>query len=124
MVIKLTRKLTGKLALTEIEAELNHSETINAVSHEKRLKDTQLHEKAHALIEKLDLSGFFHFGGQQIHVDLKAINAYQLLSLGVSKIDVSDFCTFCRSDLFYSFRRSFVHKLGKTGHHGAIACLV
>ena len=124
VVIKLARKLTDQQVLTEIEAELNHSKISDAKASEEQLKNKQLHERTHKLLDKLGLSGFFNFGGEQIHVDLKAINAYQLLGMGVSKIDVTDFCTSCRSDLFYSFRRSYLHNLGKTGHHGAIACLV
>ena len=52
--------------------------------------------------------------------NLKNINALQLLQAGVAKVDVSDLCTACRPDLFYSHRQSG----GKTGRQGAIACLI
>ena len=41
-------------------------------------------------------------------LDLRAVNTVQLLSDGVDERNlwVSDACTFCRSDLFYSYRRS------------------
>ena len=51
--------------------------------------------------------------------DLKALNAMQLLELGVGDVDVSDWCTACRPDLFYSHRQSG----GQTGRQGALACM-
>lgn len=41
------------------------------------------------------------------HLDLVAVARSQLESAGVrrSRIDVADFCTACRTDLFYSFRK-------------------
>lgn len=53
------------------------------------------------------------------HPDLKAINAWQLLQLGVNQVDVSSFCTACHPKLFYSHRQSN----GNTGRQGALACL-
>lgn len=38
-------------------------------------------------------------------VDLKQINARQLLEIGVNKIDICPFCTSCNNDLFYSYRK-------------------
>lgn len=52
--------------------------------------------------------------------DLKAFNALQLLESGVVEVDVSDWCTACNPELFYSHRQSS----GKTGRQGAIACLL
>ncbi len=52
--------------------------------------------------------------------DLKAFNALQLLSAGIETVDVSDLCTSCRPDLFFSHRQSG----GLTGRQGALACLV
>jgi YfiH family protein len=51
--------------------------------------------------------------------DLKALNAMQLLESGVTKIDVSDLCTACQPELFYSHRFSS----GRTGRQGAIASI-
>ncbi len=39
------------------------------------------------------------------NVDLKKINARQLLETGVKKIDICPFCTSCNNDLFYSYRK-------------------
>ena len=52
--------------------------------------------------------------------NLKAFNALQLLQAGVSKVDVSNLCTACMPELFYSHRQSG----GATGRQGAIACLI
>lgn len=43
--------------------------------------------------------------GKKWHIDLKAINALWLQKAGVAQIDVSDHCTRCRGDLYWSYRR-------------------
>lgn len=52
--------------------------------------------------------------------DLRAINAMQLLERGLNVVEVSDLCTSCNPDLFYSHRQSG----GITGRQGAIASLI
>jgi hypothetical protein len=54
-------------------------------------------------------------------VDLVEANRLQLLGAGLSEanIEILDFCTCCRSDLFYSFRRDH----GVTGRHQAFISL-
>jgi YfiH family protein len=54
-----------------------------------------------------------------VRPNLKAFNALQLLQSGVSAVDVSNLCTACLPELFYSHRQS----AGITGRQGAIACL-
>ena len=39
------------------------------------------------------------------NVDLKGINAQQLLEIGVKNIDICPYCTSCNNDLFYSYRK-------------------
>jgi len=56
---------------------------------------------------------------EQPRPDLKGLNAMQLLESGVSRIDVTDLCTACQPELFYSHRFS----AGKTGRQGAIASI-
>lgn len=56
---------------------------------------------------------------EKILVDLKRLNAQQLLEMGVREIDVIDKCTSCNVDIFYSYRA----ENGKTGRHSAIASL-
>lgn len=50
-----------------------------------------------------DISGLFRDG----HVDLKLANARQAVELGVSEdnIDICPYCTSCRNDMFYSYRK-------------------
>jgi polyphenol oxidase len=66
------------------------------------------------------LSRLFKNENSRCHPNLKAINAYQLYSQGVPRVDISNACTACRPDLFYSHRQS----AGHTGRQGVIACLV
>lgn len=51
--------------------------------------------------------------------DLKAINAMQLMEAGVTEVDVSDWCTACAPELFYSHRQSG----GTTGRQAALVSL-
>ena len=39
------------------------------------------------------------------NIDLKSINARQLQEIGVEKIDICPYCTSCKNDLFYSYRK-------------------
>ena len=43
-------------------------------------------------------------GREKFHVDLKAMNAMVLRRAGVTQIEISDACTYCRPDLFWSHR--------------------
>ena len=43
--------------------------------------------------------------GSKYYVNLKGVNALALHRAGVRSVDVSDFCTACRTDLFWSHRR-------------------
>ncbi len=51
-------------------------------------------------------------------VDLKLTNAQQAIELGIpeSQIDICPFCTSCRNDLFYSYRK----ENGTTNRHNAV----
>lgn len=48
--------------------------------------------------------------------DLKQINKIQLLASGLEKIDLSEYCTSCQSELFFSYRK----ENGKTARHSAV----
>jgi YfiH family protein len=43
--------------------------------------------------------------GARWHVDLKATNAGQLKALGITQIEISDYCTVANNDVFYSHRK-------------------
>ncbi|MHA8075932.1 peptidoglycan editing factor PgeF [Aquirufa sp. TARAVU-A1A] len=43
--------------------------------------------------------------GARWHVDLKATNAAQLQALGISQIEISDYCTVANNDVFFSHRK-------------------
>lgn len=61
-----------------------------------------------------DISGLFRGG----HVDLKLANARQAVELGVSEdnIDICPYCTSCRNDMFYSYRK----ENGTLNRHNAV----
>lgn len=62
---------------------------------------------------------FIAKGENQIHTDLKLLNARQLAECGVKNIDILTNCTSCNNDLFYSYRADN----GKTGRHAAVASI-
>jgi copper oxidase (laccase) domain-containing protein len=43
--------------------------------------------------------------GARWHVDLKATNAAQLRDLGITQIEISDYCTVANNDVFFSHRK-------------------
>lgn len=54
--------------------------------------------------------------GEKYHLDLKAINAMSLESVGVRYIEISEECTFCQCDRFWSHRASH----GERGSQGGV----
>lgn len=54
--------------------------------------------------------------GEKYHVDLKAINRLSLNRAGVEQVDVSEACTMCRPDLYFSHRTTG----GNRGSQGAV----
>ena len=48
---------------------------------------------------------YITWNGRKYHIDLKRINALWLRKAGVAEIDISDDCTACRNDLYWSHRR-------------------
>ena len=61
---------------------------------------------------------FIEKRGEKYYLDLKAINALALRRAGVEHIDISDVCTYCQCDRFWSHRASH----GKRGSQGALIC--
>ncbi len=71
-----------------------------------------------AIIERFgkDAEPFIIESEGKFHVDLKKINALALRRVGVENIEISDDCTMCRPDLFWSHRVTGVNR----GSQGAL----
>ena len=63
-----------------------------------------------------DVLPYIRQKGEKYYPDLKAINAYALRKAGVRQIEISEHCTWCESDRFWSHR---VTK-GDRGSQGAV----
>ena len=59
---------------------------------------------------------FIEKRGDKYHLDLKAINAMSLNRVGVTQIEISDACTYCQCERFWSHRASH----GERGSQGAV----
>ena len=64
------------------------------------------------------VEAFMERRGEKYHLDLKSINALSLRRAGVQHIDISDVCTYCQCDRFWSHRASH----GERGSQGAVIC--
>lgn len=53
------------------------------------------------------------------NIDLKLVNKVQLLAVGIKKIDLSEDCTSCQTELFFSYRK----ENGHTARHSAVIML-
>lgn len=53
------------------------------------------------------------------NIDLKLVNKAQLLAIGIKKIDLSEDCTSCKTELFFSYRK----EKGHTARHSAVIML-
>lgn len=49
-------------------------------------------------------------------VDLKDVNKFLLNEISVQQVDVSDYCTYCNNDVFFSYRK----ENGDTARHSAV----
>ena len=49
---------------------------------------------------------FMAWNGRKWHIDLKAVNALWLQKAGVQHIDICEDCTCCRTDLYWSHRKT------------------
>lgn len=79
---------------------------------------SEVEEKLLATVK--DGDGLIEYRDGNPFPDLQAFNAMQLIECGVKNIDVSNWCTACHPELFYSHRQSG----GQTGRQGALACLI
>ena len=63
---------------------------------------------------------FFDRRGQSLYLNLWEANRYNLLRVGVTKIEVSEICTGCHPEMWYSHRA----ENGKTGRFGVLMQLL
>ena len=63
-----------------------------------------------------DAEAFIRQTGEKYHVDLKAVNALALRRAGVTDIEISDECTMCQPDRFWSHRITGINR----GSQGAV----
>ena len=63
-----------------------------------------------------EVSSFIEQRGEKFHLDLKQINALSLRRAGVEHIEISDACTYCENDRFWSHRVT----QGQRGSQGAV----
>ena len=63
-----------------------------------------------------EMENFIRPQGEKFYVDLKAVNAWVLRQAGVRAIDVSDDCTYCQPERFWSHRVT----QGRRGSQGAV----
>ena len=63
-----------------------------------------------------EMEAFIRPQGEKYYVDLKAVNAWVLGRAGIRHIDISEDCTVCHSDRFWSHRVT----QGKRGSQGAV----
>jgi len=65
-----------------------------------------------------EAAAFIERRGEKYFLDIKAINALSLRRAGVTHIEISDACTMCRPDRFWSHRVT----RGQRGSQGAVIC--
>ena len=65
-----------------------------------------------------EAQAFIRRQGEKYYLDLKAINALGLRQAGVQNIEISDACTYCQCDRFWSHRAT----RGERGSQGAVIC--
>lgn len=63
-----------------------------------------------------EISTFIRKTGEKYHLDLKKINAFALKRAGVTTIDISDACTYCQHERYWSHR----YTQGRRGSQGAV----
>lgn len=65
--------------------------------------DSEVFEKLKSTVNSSDKNTFMEKNGKYF-VDLKKVNAIQLMESGIKDIVVSSYCTKCSNDIFYSYR--------------------
>lgn len=79
----------------------------------------EVYEQLCVVVNEDNKNDCFDFKENKIYADLKKINQYQIQSTGVKKVEVSEYCTCCDNDKFFSYRK----ENGTTSRHSAIVRL-
>jgi YfiH family protein len=89
------------------------------VDHYEVGEDVYLEAKKKLLTENIDVSLILPFYNNRYYIDLKMANALILQESGVENVEVSDECTACNLQDWFSHRA----EKGKTGRFGALLAL-
>lgn len=75
-------------------------------------------EKIYYGLDKKSASNSFIYNEEtkKYFVDLKEVNRLLLNEMSVREVDVSDYCTYCNNDVFFSYRK----ENGNTARHSAV----
>lgn len=65
----------------------------------------EVYEQLCAVVTENEKDNCFEFKNGKIYADLKTINKYQIQSTGIKKIEISEYCTCCDNDKFFSYRK-------------------
>lgn len=76
----------------------------------------EVYEQLLAVINEEQKEDCFVFKNNKIYADLKKINQFQIKSTGVKKVEVSEYCTCCDNDKFFSYRK----ENGTTSRHSVV----
>lgn len=78
-------------------------------------------EKIYYSLDKKFASNSYRYNEEtkKYLVDLKEVNRLLLNEMSVQKVDVSDYCTYCHNDVFFSYRK----ENGNTARHSAVLML-
>ena len=68
------------------------------------------------LVKDKNQTNLYEKKGEKYFIDLKQLNFSQLIKSGVKDIDVCTYCTFCMSDIFFSYRK----EKGNTARHSSL----
>ena len=105
-VRKIATKTIEKMT-TELNCDVNNivaviGPTIGVCCYEI---GEEVYEQLSAVIMDEKKEDCFKIKNGKIYADLKKINQYQIQSTGVKKVEVSEYCTCCDNDKFFSYRK-------------------
>lgn len=72
------------------------------------------------LIKDKSRTDLYEKRGVKYFINLPSLNRLQLAACGIKNIDISSYCTFCMSDIFFSYRK----EKGKTARNSAVLKII